>query len=167
MELTAKGIAALIIPAIITIAGTQVDSALKWRAELEQREYDRQMKILDKIINTENPEQRIAVAKFYLNSGTFTGLYRNELEASIMLAEREREHAEMLVAAQKAEVEEQEKLVSRMSVAPPDEDEEVDFYTPLPLPLEPPPPPRLPPQKLDIPVIGPKTIFSYDKQALE
>lgn len=172
MELTAKGIAALVIPAIITIAGTQVDGALKWRAELEQREYDRQMKILDKIINTENPDQRIAVAKFYLNAGTFNGLYRTELEASIMFAEEERKQIEELRRVQEEEQQRHLELSSRLSVAEPAADEEVfDELEPVPMeapapePME--PPREIPIQQYEIPSIGPRTIFSYDKQALQ
>lgn len=175
MELTGKGLAALVIPAIITLAGTQIDTAMKWRAELQQREYDRQMKILDKIINTENPEQRIAVAKFYLNAGTFTGMYQTELEASILLAEEERKQLLMVTAEYSAELKEQEELESLNSELPPSEEFNAGMGTgaapapmPLPAPMEPPPiVTEIPIRKLEIPSIGPKTIFSYDKQALQ
>lgn len=89
MEITPKGIAALVIPTLVTIGAGFIDNALKWRAEIQQREYERQIKLLDKIVNTADPDQRIVIATFYLNSGTFTGLYKDELEASLIWAKAE------------------------------------------------------------------------------
>lgn len=98
MELTPKGIAAVIIPAIVMLSGNAIDNSMKWRAELEQKAYDRQIRILDKILEIPQAEHRISAAEFYLRTNTFSGQYRRELEISIEIAKEE-------IAKQKMEAE--------------------------------------------------------------
>lgn len=87
MEVTNKSIIAIVAPVLITAVAGLVDNAMKWRSEMEQKEYDRQTRILDKIIAIPAADQRLAVANFYISTGTFSGKYLKELEQAVKIAD--------------------------------------------------------------------------------
>lgn len=73
MDVTWKNILAVIAPILATSVAAIADNALKWRHEVEQKQYDRQTKILDRVMEIPDRKQRFTVANFYLKSGTFEG----------------------------------------------------------------------------------------------
>ncbi|MCY1341552.1 hypothetical protein D9M68_19220 [compost metagenome] len=89
MEITGKNVAIAVIPVLITALASIADNSLRWRAEMEQKQFDRQTRILDKIMEVPTAEKRLAVASFYLEIGVFTGRYKQEVNSAIDQAQRE------------------------------------------------------------------------------
>lgn len=164
MELTPKGIAAVIIPAVVMFTGNAIDNSMKWRAELEQKAYDRQIRILDKILEIPQAEHRISAAEFYLRTNTFTGQYRRELEISIEMAKEEvakrKLEAEMIAAKDKEESQQKQRTHELLVEGP-----LVESVSPEVMIIEPSPVPEDPGVDI-IPSVtaeaGPTNIFSYD-----
>lgn len=190
MELGSKGLAAIAIPALITALAGLADNAMKWRAEMQQKEFDRQTRILDKIIETPAADQRIAIANFYLGTGSFTGKYKVELERAVDVAEEiQKRNAKASVEKTAAKVEKlKEELASAPKEAleeklPPDENPEI-YSTPTPPPEVPIPVPRFKELSSQVAALAeelrsgeiratqslqeaqiPETIFSFDKSS--
>lgn len=147
------------------VSGNAIDNSMKWRAEIEQKKYDRQIRILDKIIEIPQAEHRIATAEFYLSTNTFTGQYKEELEISLKMArellakQMEDKKREKILQEQVASNSQPRSLVLAPSGFP------NIFAEPLPEHSEPLPEPAPVPviEDIDLPPIGPKTIFSYDQ----
>jgi hypothetical protein len=89
MEITGKNVAIAIVPVLITAMTSIADNSLRWRAEMEQKQFDRQTRIIDKIMEVPTAEKRLAVADFYLEIGVFTNGYRKEIITAIDQAQRE------------------------------------------------------------------------------
>lgn len=179
MEFTAKGIAAVVLPAMVLALGNIVDNSMQWRAEMKQRQYDRQTRIIDKILEIPQAEHRIASATFYLKTGTFTGDYKSEVEMSLKLAQEElmqtralAEEAQRL-AAREAEERDRSKLMAMApgyAEPPPPVEETLEPNPGFSIPSTIPEIPEVPVEAAPIPQlpsIGPRTIFSYDKAALQ
>jgi len=87
MEITGKGLVAVIIPTLITACFTTIDNSLRWRAEMEQKQFDRQTKLLDQIISIPDASHRRSLAEFYISTGVFTGGYLKQLESTLTVAQ--------------------------------------------------------------------------------
>lgn len=118
MEITRNGLLAVVIPALITACFTTIDNSLRWRAEMDQKQFDRQTKILDQIINIPDAERRRAMAEFYVSTGVFTGGYRDELTKTLDIANAELAQQAAQVAQETARQQEQEKQESQRLYAP-------------------------------------------------
>lgn len=86
-ETSSKSLLFIVVPIIITGLMGILDNAFRWRTEMEQKQFDRQTRILDKIMEIGDPVQRAVVTQFYLDTGLFTGGFRNELEVSLKSAQ--------------------------------------------------------------------------------
>lgn len=103
MEITGKHIAIAVIPVLITALTSIADNSLRWRAEMEQKQFDRQTRLIDKLMEVPTAEKRLSAANFYLELGVFSGQYRVEVDAAIdqaqrELAAKEEEHQRALAA---------------------------------------------------------------------
>lgn len=78
-----KSLLLVVVPIVLTGILGIIDNALRWRAEMEQKQFDRQTRILDKIMDIHDPVQREVVTQFYLDTGLFTGSFKQELEISL------------------------------------------------------------------------------------
>lgn len=116
MEITRNGLLAVIIPALITACFTTIDNSLRWRAEMDQKQFDRQTKILDQIINIPDAERRRAMAEFYVSTGVFTGGYRDELTRTLDIANAELANAAAKAAHEQAIAREEEEARERMAL---------------------------------------------------
>lgn len=114
MEITGKNVAIAIFPVLITALASIADNSLRWRAEMEQKQFDRQTRILDKLMETSSAESRLAMANFYLGLGVFSGQYKAEIETAVSLAKEELEMA----GAKAVAVADYERAVRQMSRAP-------------------------------------------------
>lgn len=99
MEITGKNVAIAIFPVLITALASIADNSLRWRAEMEQKQFDRQTRILDKLMDTPSAESRLAMANFYLGLGVFSGQYKVEVETAVSMAKTE---LELTSASEKA-----------------------------------------------------------------
>ena len=163
MEVTNKSIIAVVAPVLITAVAGLVDNAMKWRSEMEQKEYDRQTRILDKIIAIPAADKRLAVANFYISTGTFSGKYLKELEQAVKIADALPQSAvvssEPLASAEPTETEETPIPHEAMAAAPvPYEETMAEQLTELETP-----PPVVMMSRNPVPLIVPETIFSFDK----
>lgn len=114
MEITGKNAAIAIFPVLITALASIADNSLRWRAEMEQKQFDRQTRILDKLMESSSAESRLAMANFYLGLGVFSGQYKVEVETAVSLAKEELEMA----GAKAVAVADYERAVRQMSRAP-------------------------------------------------
>lgn len=118
-KLPATALLAVVIPAfLITACFTTIDNSLRWRAEMDQKQFDRQTKILDQIINIPDAERRRAMAEFYVSTGVFTGGYKDELTKSLDIANAELAQQAAQIAQETARQQEQEKQESQRLPAP-------------------------------------------------
>lgn len=132
MEITRNGLLAVIIPALITACFTTIDNSLRWRAEMEQKQFDRQTKILDQIINIPDAARRRAMAEFYVSTGVFTGGYKDELTktldiANAELAQQAAQAAQETTKQQRQEEREQAILSAPIPMMPLPEELIIDF----------------------------------------
>lgn len=118
MEITRNGLLAVVIPALITACFTTIDNSLRWRAEMDQKQFDRQTKILDQIISIPDAERRRAMAEFYVSTGVFTGGYKDELTKTLDIANAELAQQAAWVAQETARQQEQEEQESQRLYAP-------------------------------------------------
>ena len=132
MEITRNGLLAVIVPALITASFTTIDNSLRWRAEMDQKQFDRQTKILDQIISIPDAERRRAMAEFYVSTGVFTGGYKDELTktldmANVELAQQVTRVAQETTTQQRQEEQEQSILFSPVPMMPSPEEPIIDF----------------------------------------
>lgn len=153
MEITWKGILATLAPIVVTSLLGIADNAIKWRQEMDQKTYDRQTRILDKIMEIQDGSQRLAVAEFYLRSGIFKGQLQVELESAIAQAQHEAAEKQQLAELEQ-ERRDREKLLAKVAEPKPSMS--------IPKVVASPPPPKEPDIVIQEP---PKTIFSFDRPA--
>lgn len=164
MSFTDKGVIIAVIPVFITALATIADNSIKWRAEMEQKRYDRQTRLIDRIMEIEKAEDRLSVANFYLSIGVFDGDYKKELNFAIddAIAQINKKNAEEL-AKKKAAIAERELVAKR---------EPTSVIQPLmPVPDSPvavasPPPPKEPAKPLTKKILDRANlpnIFSFDR----
>jgi len=132
MEITRNGLLAVIIPTLITACFTTIDNSLRWRAEMDQKQFDRQTKILDQIINIPDAERRRAMAEFYVSTGVFTGGYKEELTKTLDIANAELAQLAAKAAREKDQQQEQEErelpvLAAPTPILPPPAKPIIDF----------------------------------------
>lgn len=89
MEISNKSVIIAVIPVFLTVFGGLADNAVKWRSEMEQKKYDRQTRLIDKIMEIPKAEERLAMANFYLSIGVFDGNYKVELDRAVEQAKVE------------------------------------------------------------------------------
>jgi hypothetical protein len=164
MEVTNKSIIAVVAPVLITAVAGLVDNAMKWRSEMEQKEYDRQTRILDKIIAIPAADQRLAVANFYISTGTFSGKYLRELEQAIKVAEvlphPLSEGSDLIADASAPSSDDPTLPEFAVLMPPPQPNEEVPQEQSTELA---PAAPSMSLPRTTIPLTIPETIFSFDK----
>lgn len=85
-----KGSVSLIIPGLLAVLGIIVDNGLRWRSEMEYREYDRQTRLLENIMQVERYEERKALIRFYLAIEAFNHPVKEKMIAYVKAPEYER-----------------------------------------------------------------------------
>lgn len=73
----------LFITGLLTVMGIVVDNGLRWRSEMEYREYDRQTRLLENIMGVSSVPERTALIQFYLSLGAFNPPIKDSMEAYV------------------------------------------------------------------------------------
>jgi uncharacterized heparinase superfamily protein len=81
--ITYKDILAITVPAALVALFGLADGAMKWRAEIHERQTERQVQHINSIIYTANATQRRILGQFYLSSGALSGKYKKEVEREL------------------------------------------------------------------------------------